>query len=75
MKDLFQFIENLFVNVLFAPLNMLRALEMESWTLANIVNWLFVLVGSAAMMYWILQLKKFNDANEEDKDPSAHSFL
>jgi hypothetical protein len=54
---------------------MLRALEVESWTLANVINWLFVLVGSAALVYWILQLKKFNDANEEDKDPSAHSFL
>jgi hypothetical protein len=53
MKDLFQFIEYLFVNVFFAPLDMLRALEVESWTLANVINWLFVLVGSAALVYWI----------------------
>lgn len=75
MKELFRLIEDLFVNVLFAPLDMLRALEVESWTLANVMNWVFLLIGSVAMVYWIIQLKKFNDADEEDKDPSAHSFL
>jgi hypothetical protein len=75
MKNLFGLIEDLFVNVLFAPLDALRALEPESWTLANFINWGFLLIGTVAMVYWIGQLKKFNDANEEDKDPSAHSFL
>jgi hypothetical protein len=27
------------------------------------------------MIYWINQLKIFNDRGEENKDPSAHSFL
>jgi len=33
------------------------------------------LIGFAAATYWTLQLKGFNDRGEENKDPSAHSFL
>jgi hypothetical protein len=43
--------------------------------LANVINWGFLIVGMVAGVYWVLQLKKFNDSGEEDKDPSAHSFL
>ncbi len=75
MNALFKAIEDLFVNVLFAPLDFLRALELESWTLANAVNWLFLVVGFVAFVYWSKQLVGFNKRGEEDKDPSAHSFL
>ncbi len=75
MKEFFEAIESLFVNVLFAPLDALRALELESWTAANIVNWLFMLIGFVAFFYWMKELKKFNDNNEENRDPTAHSFL
>jgi len=27
------------------------------------------------LVYWTIQLKIFNDKGEENKDPSAHSFL
>jgi hypothetical protein len=75
MKDLFEAIEDLFVNVLFAPFDALRALELESWFTANIMSWLFTVIGLVAFVYWMLQLKKFNDNNEEDKSISSHSYL
>ncbi|WP_452225492.1 DUF6341 family protein [Lacinutrix chionoecetis] len=75
MKDLFYAIQDFFVNVAFAPLDALRALELENWFLANFFNWILMIVGAVAMVYWMLQLKKFNDNNEEDKSISSHSYL
>lgn len=75
MKDFFYSIQDLFVNVLFAPMDTLRALELENWFAASTISWIFMLIGFAAMVYWMLQLKKFNDNNEEDKSISSHSFL
>ena len=75
MKDFFYGIEDLFVNGLFAPFDALRALELESWFSANIMSWIFMAIGSVAFVYWMLQLKKYNDNNEEDKSVSAHSYL
>ncbi len=75
MKDFFEAIQSLFVDVLFKPLDAFRYLELENWWAANGVNWLFIIVGMVATVYWTLQLKKFNDNNEEDKDVTAHSFL
>ena len=75
MKDFFYGIQDLFVDVLFAPFNGLRALELESWFSANIMSWVFMAIGFVAFMYWMLQLKKYNDSNEEDKSVSAHSYL
>ncbi|SDR75724.1 hypothetical protein SAMN04515667_0563 [Formosa sp. Hel1_31_208] len=75
MKDFFYAIEDLFVNVLFAPYDWLRALELENWWTANIFSWLFIIIGILAMVYWMLQLKKFNDNNEEDKSITSHSYL
>ncbi|CAM4083830.1 DUF6341 family protein [Gillisia limnaea] len=75
MKDFFEGIASLFEDVLFIPFDLLRDLELESWFLANFVNWIFVLVVFVAFFFWMKQLKKFNDNNEEDRDPTAHSFL
>ncbi len=75
MKEFFEAIESFVINVLFAPLDALRALELESWTGANFINWIFMLIGFVAFLYWMKELKKFNDNNEEDRDPKAHSFL
>jgi len=75
MKDFFYAIEDLFVNVLFAPLDALRALELENWFLANAFSWLFILIGFVAMVYWMLQLKKYDENEEDDKSISAHSYL
>lgn len=73
MRAFFEAIEDLFVNGLFWPYDYFRL--MENWWTSNAVNWLFVLIGSIAMVYWLLQLKKFNDRGEEDKSITAHSYL
>tara|TARA_B100000941_G_scaffold249948_1_gene196009 strand:+ start:157 stop:384 length:228 start_codon:yes stop_codon:yes gene_type:complete len=75
MKAFFESIAWLFEEILFLPYSFFRELELTSWTLANCVNWVFLLVGFSAMIYWILQLNLFDKNGEEDKDPSAHSFL
>ncbi len=75
MKEIFEGIAWLFEKVLFIPYNVLRELELTSWFAANIMNWIFLVVGFAAFIYWMMQLKKYNDNNEEDRDPTAHSFL
>ena len=75
MIDLFSAIAWLFEELLLVPHQFLTKLELSSWWLANGVNFFFLLVGSMAMVYWVNQLKIFNDRGEENKDPSAHSFL
>lgn len=75
MKDFFYGIQDLFVDVLFAPFDALRALELESWFGANFMSWIFMAIGFVAFTYWMLQLKKYNDNNEEDKSVSSHSYL
>lgn len=75
MKDFFYAIQDLFVDVLFTPLDALRALELDNWWLANIISWIFLVILFVATFYWMKQLKIFNDNNEEDKSVSSHSFL
>ena len=75
MKDLFEGIAYLFEEILFIPFHWLRDLELDSWFLANIMNWIFMLIAFAAFLFWMKQLKKFNDNDEENRDQSAHSFL
>jgi hypothetical protein len=75
MKDFFYGIQDLFVDGLFAPFDALRALELESWFSANIMSWIFMAIGFVAFTYWMLQLKKYNDNNEEDKSVTSHSYL
>ena len=75
MNDFFNGIADLFVDVLFAPYDALRSLELESWFAANIFSWIFMAIGFVAFVYWMLQLKKYNDNNEEDKSISSHSYL
>jgi len=75
MKDFFYGIQDLFVDGLFLPFDMLRSLELESWFGANIMSWVFMAIGFVAFIYWMMQLSKFNSNNEEDKSVTAHSYL
>jgi hypothetical protein len=75
MKAFFEAIQYLFVDILFAPLDFLRSFELESWFGANTINWIFMAICAAAMIYWIKQLKLHKDNNEEYQDTTAHSFL
>lgn len=75
MKDFFYAIQDLFVDVLFAPFDALRTIELTNWFGANVMSWLFMSIGLVAFVYWMGQLKKFNDNGEEDKSISSHSYL
>ncbi|OUS02418.1 uracil phosphoribosyltransferase [Flavobacteriales bacterium 33_180_T64] len=75
MKDFFYAIQDLFVDVLFIPYDALRALELENWFGANIVSWLFIIIGFIAFGYWMKQLRTHDKNNEEDKSITSHSYL
>jgi len=75
MKDFFFAIQDLFVNILFAPYDALRAIELDNWWAANVVSLTLIVICISAFVYWMIQLKGFNDNNEEDKSITAHSFL
>ncbi|MEM9687136.1 MAG: uracil phosphoribosyltransferase [Bacteroidota bacterium] len=73
MRDFFECIQYLFEEILFVPFDAFRFLE--NWWAANMLNWVLAIIGLIAITYWTLQLKKFDDRGEEDKDVTAHSFL
>ena len=75
MKNLFEAIGSLFEELFFLPFQLLTQLEPFSWWLANGMSFFFLTIGSVAGVYWINQLRKFDKSGEENKDPSAHSFL
>ena len=75
MRDIFEGIQSFFEDFAFAPLDYLRNLELDSWWLANLLNWFFMIIAIAAFVYWMKQLKKFNDNNEENRESTAHSYL
>ena len=67
VKDLFAAIEFLFVEVLFIPFDFIR-LEISNWLFQNAINFSLILVISGALIYWTLQLLKFDKSGEENKD-------
>ena len=73
MKAFFEGIQDLFVNGLFWPYDFFRF--MENWWTSNTVNWIFVIIGTVAMIYWLRELRKFDKSGEEDKSITAHSYL
>ena len=75
MKDFFAGIQEFFETVLFVHFNILREIELENWWMANLVTWIFLVILVVSFTYWMLQLKSFNDNNEEDKSISSHSYL
>ena len=75
MKNFFEGIAWLFEEILFLPYSILRELELTNWAFANTINWIFLVVGLSAMIYWVLQLNLFDKKGEENKDTTAHSFL
>ncbi|MDC8005062.1 uracil phosphoribosyltransferase [Aureisphaera galaxeae] len=75
LKEIFYGIQDFTEAVLFAPFNALRSLELENWWGANVMSWVFTLIGFVAFVYWMKELKKFNDNNEEDRTQISHSFL
>ena len=72
--DFFEAIEFLFVEILFVPFDFIR-LEISSWIVQNFINFGFIIVISSALIYWTLELIKYDKKGEERKDVTAHSFL
>jgi len=73
-KDLFEAIEFLFVEILFIPFDFIR-LEISNWFIQNTINFSLMIVISAALVYWTLELIKYDKEGDEKKDITAHSFL
>lgn len=73
MRAFFEGIADLFVNHLFAPFDFFRL--MGSWWASNSVNWIFAVAGFVAMLYWLRQLRVFEQRGEEDHSITAHSYL
>lgn len=71
----FKGIEFLFVDVLMKPMDWLAYLELENWWLANIINWVFIIICCVAFYYWMTQLRIFAKNNDDNQDTTAHSFL
>ena len=57
-------IASFFETVLLSPLDGVRDLELSTWWGANIVSWIFLLIGAAAFIYWMIQLNRFNESTE-----------
>lgn len=75
MKSFFEGIQYLFEEILFLPMDFFRALELENWWTANIINWIFIIVCCYYMVYWLRRLQFFKNNNEDDQDTTSHSFL
>ena len=73
-KDLFEAIEFLFVEILFIPFDFIR-LEISNWFIQNGINFSLMIVIAAALVYWTLELIKYDKRGDEIKDVSARSFL
>lgn len=73
MKEFFEAIAYFFEEILLAPFSALKDLEADNWFLANAFSWIAILVLIVAVVYWMLQLNKFD--KDEDKTQTGHSFL
>jgi hypothetical protein len=63
-KGFWEGIASLFEDFLFIPYNALMKVELDSWWLANIVSWIFLLIGITAFIYWLKKLRDFNENTE-----------
>lgn len=72
-KDVFEGIQSITEEILFLPYDAFRFTE--SWFISNFVNWILMIIGFVAFIYWMIQLKKYNDNNEEDRSQTSHSYL
>lgn len=68
-KDVWEAIGSLFEDVLLVPLNWMRTLELDSWWLANIMSWVFLLITFAALIYWLRKLVEFDESTESTYFP------
>jgi len=74
MSDLVYAIQDFFMALL-APMASLAKLELTDWWTANTLNWVFMVICFGAMLYWLKQLKIFNDEGTEKRDIVSHTFF
>jgi hypothetical protein len=74
-RALFEGIESVTEAILLNPLDGVRELELSSWFIANGLNWIFVIIGFAALIYWLKELKNYDEEGAEDKTSTSHSYL
>ena len=68
--NIFTWIGDLFVNVLFIPFNILRldyAPEPGGWWTSNAVNWVFLGILIYLLWYWMKESRKFIKEGTEDR--------
>ena len=74
MKEFFEAIEFLFVEILFFPFDFIR-LDITSWIFQNAINFSFIFIISAALVYWTLELVKYDKKEGKETEVTANSFL
>ncbi len=74
MKEFFEAIEFLFVEILFFPFDFIR-LDITSWIFQNAINFSFIFIITAALVYWALELVKYDKKEGKETEVTAHSFL
>lgn len=75
LEGFFTGIQEFAEGVLFAPFNALAETELSNWWLANGMNWFFMLICAVAIVYWMRELKKYDNEGTEDYEAKAHGFL
>jgi hypothetical protein len=74
MKEFFEAVEFLFVEILFFPFDFIR-LDITSWIFQNAINFSFIFIITAALVYWTLELVKYDKNEGVESEVTAHSFL
>jgi hypothetical protein len=62
--NIFRAIGDFFTNIGFLPFDWLRN-DVSSWTAQNTINWILTIICMVAMVYWMIQLKKFKNEGTE----------
>lgn len=63
--DFFHWIEHIFEDFFFIPLEYLRHFQDNTWWGGNVINWIFILILFGLFCYWLYKLKIFYDYDEE----------
>lgn len=74
-KAFFEGIQSVTEAILLSPLDGIRNLELSNWFIANGLSWVFLLIGLVAFVYWMKELKNYDEAGTEDKSSTSHAYL
>lgn len=63
-RGVWEGIASLFESIIVIPFDSIRNFELESWWLANLVSWVFLIIAASAFIYWLRTLANFNESTE-----------